>query len=63
MKKLKNIISTVFSYLWEALIYFSFSWAIVTIVLAIAFSCALPKEGLTVLGFTIVVVSVERIQK
>lgn len=60
MKNLKKIISIVFSYLSEVLIYFSFSWAII---LALTFSCVLPKEGLTVLGFVIVVVSIERIQK
>lgn len=60
MKKFKMIIRTIFDYLYEVLIWFSFTWAVV---LAVAFSHVLPKVGITVLALAIVMVSIDRIKK
>lgn len=60
MKKFKKIVKTTFTYLYEVLIWFSFAWAVV---LAVVFSHVLPKEGITVLVFAIVMVSIDRVCK
>ena len=60
MKKFKKIIKTIFTYLYEVLIWFSFAWAMM---LAVAFSYVLPKEGITVLVFAIIMASIDRLCK
>lgn len=60
MKKFKKIIKTIFTYSYEVLIWFSFAWAMI---LAVAFSHVLPKEGITVLVFAIIMASIDRLCK
>ena len=60
MKKLKKILRVTFTYLYEVLIWFSFAWAMI---LAVAFSYVLPKEGITVLIFAIIMASVDKLCK
>lgn len=54
MKKFKDVLRMIYNYLYEVLIWFSFTW---TVILAISFSCVLPKEGIIVLGIAIIMTS------
>ena len=60
MEKFKKIIKTTFTYLSEVLFWFSFAWAMI---LAVAFSYVLPKEGITILVLAIIMVSIDRLSK
>lgn len=55
-----NSILIVLGYLYETLILFTFFWAGMA---AVALSSAMPKQGIIILIFSILIVTINRIQE